>query len=351
VPTVTIDVLSPDGLDFHHLLAEMGAGTIQSGGSSTSFTIVNAADDVRFVFDGSNFTYCSGESGIAVTGGTLTSFHEFTNDATPAPLADFTGLSVDPDIGIAAVQLAAAGNFIVIDALISTVAYNFIGGSGPDTFTSAGKADTLSGTGVDVFDGGGAPSGSHDTLTGGAGSTFVFARGYGALTITNFDQANGAFNPTEGDQIQLKGLAAPPAQNVSFADGNAMLDFGHGDVVTLLNVTQAEYQALGGSEFSSGGSASTIVASGLNQILTGNAASDTFAFNFTGVGHTTVTDFHPATDTLQFGSQVFANLQAALNATHDDGHGSTVIALDAHDTITLNGILKAQLQASDFHFV
>ena len=96
---------------------------------------------------------------------------------------------------------------------------------------------------------------------------------------------------------------------------------------------------------------STIVASGPNQILTGNAASDTFAFNFTGVGHTTVTDFHPATDTLQFSNQLFADLQAALNATHDDGHGNTVVALDGHDTITLNGILKAQLHASDFHFV
>jgi hypothetical protein len=96
---------------------------------------------------------------------------------------------------------------------------------------------------------------------------------------------------------------------------------------------------------------STIAATAPNQTLTGNAASDTFVFNFVGVGQATVTDFHPTTDTLQFSSQMFANLQAALNATHDDGHGNTVIALDAHDTITLNGIIKAQLQASDFHFV
>ena len=98
-------------------------------------------------------------------------------------------------------------------------------------------------------------------------------------------------------------------------------------------------------------STSTVVASGPNQILTGNAASDTFAFNFSGVGHTTVTDFHPVTDMLQLSSDLFANLESALNATHDDGHGNTVIALDAHDTITLNGIVKAQLHASDFHFV
>jgi hypothetical protein len=96
---------------------------------------------------------------------------------------------------------------------------------------------------------------------------------------------------------------------------------------------------------------STIVVSGPNQILTGHAASDSFVFNFAGVGNATVTNFHAATDALQFGSQLFANLQAALNATHDDGHGNTVIALDAHDTITLDGILKAQLHASDFHFV
>ncbi len=95
----------------------------------------------------------------------------------------------------------------------------------------------------------------------------------------------------------------------------------------------------------------TIVASAPNQTLTGSGASDTFVFNFAGVGHDTVTDFHPATDALQFSGPIFANAQAALNATHDDGHGNTVVALDAHDTITLTGVLKTQLHATDFHFV
>ena len=35
---------------------------------------------------------------------------------------------------------------------------------------------------------------------------------------------------------------------------------------------------------------------------------------------------------------------------HDDGHGNTVITLNATDTITLQHVLKAQLSASDFHF-
>ena len=128
---------------------------------------------------------------------------------------------------------------------------------------------------------------------------------------------------------------------------------GHGGILIHDPPADTSGQALGSVVMHDPAPAasSTIVASGPNQILTGNAASDTFAFNFTGVGHTTVTDFHPATDTLQFSGQLFADLQAALNATHDDGHGNTVVALDGHDTITLSGILKAQLHASDFHFV
>jgi hypothetical protein len=40
-----------------------------------------------------------------------------------------------------------------------------------------------------------------------------------------------------------------------------------------------------------------------------------------------------------------------LNATHVDGHGNAVIAIDAHDSITLDGVAKAQLHTADFHIV
>jgi hypothetical protein len=45
----------------------------------------------------------------------------------------------------------------------------------------------------------------------------------------------------------------------------------------------------------------------------------------------------------------FATPQAALNAAQNDVHGNTVIALDAHDTITPSGVTKAQLSLRDFH--
>jgi VCBS repeat-containing protein len=251
-PTVTITVRDSGGLDFHNdnPLKEMGAGTVQPGGSSTTFTIVDAAAHHEFVVDGSYFTY--GGDG-AVTGGTITSFHEFTTDSTPVALADFTGLSVGAVTWMNAVQQAAAGDKSAAEALTGNFAYIFNGGSGNDAFGSAGHADTLNGgAGNDTLDPGGAPSDNHDTVTGGAGSdTLIYQQGYGAVTVTDFDQGNsGTFDRNEGDHIQLNGLTAP--LRVSYASGNAILDFGNNDVVTLLNVTQLQYEALDGSEFTSG---------------------------------------------------------------------------------------------------
>jgi hypothetical protein len=49
---------------------------------------------------------------------------------------------------------------------------------------------------------------------------------------------------------------------------------------------------------------------------------------------------------------MFSNHPAdVLAATHDDGSGNTVITIDAHNSITLHNVQKAQLSASDFHFV
>jgi hypothetical protein len=42
------------------------------------------------------------------------------------------------------------------------------------------------------------------------------------------------------------------------------------------------------------------------------------------------------------------HLQNVLARTADDGHGNTVITLDAQDTITLYHVQKAQLVADDF---
>jgi hypothetical protein len=92
----------------------------------------------------------------------------------------------------------------------------------------------------------------------------------------------------------------------------------------------------------------TVAATSANQSLT----DDSFVFT-PGFGLDTITNFQPTTDVLQIDHSVFANVQALLAATQDDGHGNVVITADAHDSITLQHVTVAQLQAhhSDFHII
>jgi hypothetical protein len=94
--------------------------------------------------------------------------------------------------------------------------------------------------------------------------------------------------------------------------------------------------------------ATSVLASAPNQTLTGTGSADNFVFNFSGFGQDTISNFHAESDTIQFDHTLFATAQAALDATHDDGHGNTVI-VEGHDTITLTGVLKSQLHVTDFH--
>ena len=71
-----------------------------------------------------------------------------------------------------------------------------------------------------------------------------------------------------------------------------------------------------------------------------------------GSGSATIADFDPANDIITFASSMFNHNPANVtSAAHDDGHGNTVISLNATDTITLQHVQASHLTASDFHFV
>jgi hypothetical protein len=240
-PAASVTVLTSAGLDFQtspNPLSEMGSGTLQSGASGSTFTIVDGGvggSSNEFVFDGYNFAYTGGN----VTGGTITAIHEFAADGT-TPIAVFTGL-FDAASWMTDVQQFNT-NHNALNTLVSPYTFSFVGGSGDDSFGSAGYNATYSGgSGNDTLDPGNANGGTH-TLTGGTGSdTFVYSAGYGAVTITDFDQGGGAeFNPNEHDKLEISGFGSNPNPTISPDDhGNTTVDFGNGNVLTLLGVADA----------------------------------------------------------------------------------------------------------------
>jgi hypothetical protein len=210
----------------------------------TSYTVVNDGTLPEFFFDGYNFTY---DSGGHVLGGTITAIHEFDHTGSTA-IADFTGL-FNAASWMAAVQQIGANGYSAINTLVAPYTFNFVGGSGDDSFGGAG---------------------SSATYTGGAGSdTFGFGPGSGAVTITDFDQGNSGVNHTfdqgEGDQIDLSQVTsvhslsdvlslATTVDNNGAANpngANTLIDFGNGDTLTIDGLTPDQLTA-GDFQFAGG---------------------------------------------------------------------------------------------------
>jgi hypothetical protein len=77
---------------------------------------------------------------------------------------------------------------------------------------------------------------------------------------------------------------------------------------------------------------------------------DTFVFNQNSIG-TTIIDFDPSQDTIQFVGTALTDFASVVSHTTDDGHGNAVIAYDAHNAVTLVGVTPAMLHPSDFHIL
>jgi VCBS repeat-containing protein len=247
-------------------------------------------------------------------------------------------------------------------------------GSQPVTVTIRGDSGALT-----IADGAGLELGSW------AESGVTFEGSTGGLTLDNPSTYHGLISGFIGngtlagsDQIDLKGInyhsgsfsesynSAAGTLSVSDGTNSATLHFNgayssanfsflsdgsNGTIVYDPPASSRPDVIANGAQTPGTATNTTIVASVPNETLTGNGNGNAFVFNFAGVGHDTVSNFHPEIDTLLFSSALFATTQAILDATHDDGHGNAVIALDTHDTITMAGVLKANLSAVDFHLV
>jgi hypothetical protein len=80
-------------------------------------------------------------------------------------------------------------------------------------------------------------------------------------------------------------------------------------------------------------------------------AGDSFVFA-PDFGNVTLTNGDPETDMIEIDPTVFADFQALLALTQDDGNGNAVVTADPNDTITINNTTVAQLvqHQGDFHF-
>jgi hypothetical protein len=80
-------------------------------------------------------------------------------------------------------------------------------------------------------------------------------------------------------------------------------------------------------------------------------SSDGFVFKFTNVDHHGFLDSYPDNDARQYIAPSIASAGTVASAAHDGSYGGATLPPDGHEAIALAGIIKAQLLASDFHFV
>lgn len=169
------------------------------------------------LFQGSGFTY--DDRGQLLTG-TITQIKFQISD--DQPLAIIEG-------NYDAATLFQVYSTKGVDALLSKML------AGNDTIQGTLFGDSLLGLkGNDKISGGFGDDDiqgnkGNDRLTGGAGAdTFLFFKGDGKDVITDFD--------AKGSGHDLIGITADEHYTIEAAGHNTLIDFGHGDTITLLSV-------------------------------------------------------------------------------------------------------------------
>jgi len=239
------------------------------------------------------------------------------------------------------------------------------GGMGADTLTGGLGADTFTINSVAAFAGdtidGTAEAGTTDSLElTGAGAynlgsavtnidrIVLDAAGAFSLTVTDTQASTADYdgNNVAGD-LRITATAAVDTGAVIDASGltgaNRVIIIG-----TNLDGNDTLTGGAGNDTIDGGAGADIITGGAGNDNLTGGSGADTFVFapNF---GQDTITDFAPDVDVIEFAASMFANTQAILDATNNNGGGFAVISTGGNE-ITLN-VSKTMLDTADFRLV
>jgi hypothetical protein len=220
-----------------------------------------------------------------------------------------------------AASIAATGTLEVDAADSSSVTFN--------ATTGMLKLDTPSTFSGEIFNFGG-----NGTLSG---SDQIDLSNINSSSVHD-SYANGVLTVSDGTHTDSLDFSGSYVQaNFSFAsDGSG------GTIVYDPPVSQSSSASAPGPEPSKG-----TLAALSNSVVTADSHTDTFVFpeNF---GHSTITNYQPAAQTIEFDHTSFATSAAVLAAAHDNGHGDVVITDLSHDALTLHNVLAAQLHQNDF---
>ena len=305
-----------------------------------------------------------------------------------------------------------AGDDTFIGATVGSIDDTVDGGAGDDVINGGNGTDTLiGGAGADTLDGGAgndvflvnSNSGDNsdvDIFIGGTGADVIVNNTGGDLLLTDFDATatdgssgdgiedidlnggsligstgndsydfSGGFNFLELDTDQLA-LSAGAGDDVVL--GTSVLSTFRNEAGPLLNTDDISYDLGAGDDIFTGaiigsvddtvdgGSGNDVIDGGTgtdtliggvgNDILTGGAGADTFIFN-DSFGDDIITDFNQSgSDIIDFSD--VANIEdfADLLANHAVQDGANVVISDGVDSLTLENVDLANLDASDFIF-
>ncbi len=352
-------------------------GTAATGQALTGNTLANALTG-----GAGNDTLSGGTGADTMTGGlgndvyvvdaavdVVTEAASAGTDEVRTDLASYTlGTNVENLVGTAATGQALTGN---------TLANALTGGVGNDTLSGGAGSDTLTGgAGNDRL----IASTGDDQLYGGADSdTFVFDANNGNDYIYDFETND----VLEISNVPLASSYSQVMANAFEAGGNTAIDFGGPDGVWLVGILKAQLSSsnfmfgtqpsiingdsgantltgtagsdtidgkAGDDTINGGGGNDRIIAGQGNDQLYGEAGNDTFVFAASN-GNDYIFDFTPGSDKLELQGVTMASSYSQVMANSFEVNGSTAIDFGGPDGVWLVGVMKAQLQASDFIFL
>jgi Ca2+-binding RTX toxin-like protein len=332
------------------------------GGDGNDTFIVSGTNDKGDVFDGGN-----GIDTIQVSG------------TGPLTLLSFNAASSSIEIwqgnGQAILVGTNAANVLDFSGLQSMTGVSYIdGGGGNDTIIgSNGNDDIRGGNGNDLLVGGQ----GNDVLTGGAGNDQLFGGdGNDTFIVSGSNDKSDVFDGGSGiDTLQVSGTGSLTL--TSFSAENSSIEIWQGNGHAIIGTSGADVfdfsglQSMTGVSYIDGGSGNdTIVGSNGNDdirggrgndlliggqgndVLTGGSNNDTFVFG-TNSGNDTITDFAAGAgivDVIKFEPGIFTDFTSVLDAASQVGT-TVVISWGGSNSLTLNNMTLAKLNADDFSFM